>query len=157
MSSFPLGHCMGGGSIDWHFSQFLTTALTDTLETVWSTCLRNYNVCLTPGWPPQWWMGLIQSKSCLLGNTALAQYGGSTAFLTRSNHRCGTIVRLSARLCSDLTRTATDSPYSLTRLTSASSHRLISISLCTLAFPVRVSVIHLCTHTHTHSRCEDVI
>ena len=115
----PLGQCVGGGSIDWHFSQFLTTALTDALETVGLTCLTKYNV------------------------------------------RLGTLVRLSSQLRSDLTRTAsTDSPYSLTRLASASSHHLISISLGalvrTLAFPVRVSVIHLCTHTESVWRCNIV-
>ena len=64
-------------------------------------------------------------------------------------------------ICSDLSRTAsTDSPYSLTRLASASSHRLISISFAnlvrTLAFPVRVSVINLCTHTQSVWRCNIV-
>ena len=68
------------------------------------------------------------------------------------------LVKLIARLFSDITRTAsTYSPCSLTRLVSASSCCLISISLATLvrtlAFPVRVSVIHLCTH----SQCEDAI
>ena len=34
-----------------HFLQFLTTALTNALETVGSTCLTKYNVHLTAGWP----------------------------------------------------------------------------------------------------------
>ena len=78
---------MGGGSINWYFSKFLTNAL----ETVRST----YSVCLMPGWPL--WLDKVHPspKSCLLGDTALAQYGGSTASLTRSNHCCGTLVRLS--------------------------------------------------------------
>ena len=152
---------MGGGSIDWHFLQFLTIVLTDALETVGLTCLMKYNVRLTPGWPLRWWIDLIHSESCSLGDAALAQYGGSAGFLTRSNHRCDTLVKLSARLCSDLTRaTSTDCPYSLTRLTSASSRRLISISLaalvCTLAFPVRVSVTRLCTHAESVWICNMV-
>ena len=161
MSNFPFGQHAGGGSINWYFSQFLTTALTDTLETIGSTCLTKYNVCLMPGWPLCRWMDIIQLKSCLLGNTALAQYGSTTALLMRSNHRCGTLVRPSVWLCSDLTRTAsTDSSYSLTRLLSASSCCLISISLAalvpTLAFPVRVSVILLCTHAESVWRCNIV-
>ena len=97
-------------------------------------------------------MDLIQSKSCLLGDTALAQYGGSTAFLTRSNHCYSTLIRLSAWLCSNLTRTvSTDSPYSLNRLASTSSRHLISISLDvlvrTLAFP-REGVCYPFMHTH---------
>ena len=120
ISNFPLGQCTDGGSIDWHFSQFLTTALNDTLEIVGSTCLTKYNVHLVPGWLLQWWMDLIESKSCLLGNTAHAHYGGSAVFLRRSTHCCGTLIRQSARLCSNLTRIAsTDSSYSLTNLASA--------------------------------------
>ena len=106
--------------------------------------------------------GWTLSKSCLLGDTALVQYGGSTAFLTRSSHRSGTLFRLSARLSSDLTRTAsTDNPYSLTKLASASSRRLIRSSLATLvrplAFPVRVSVNHLCTLAVSVWRCNRVV
>ena len=159
--SFPFGQRMGGGSIDWHFLQFLTIVLTDALETVGSTYLIKYNVRLTPGWPLRWWIDLIHLESCSLGDTALAQYGGSAAFLTGLNHRRGTLVKLSARLCSDLTRaTSTDSPYSLTRLASASSRRLISISLAalvrTLAFPVGVSVTHLCTQSESVWICNMV-
>ena len=120
-----------------------------------------YNVRLMPGWPLRWWIDLIHSESCSLGDTALVQNGGSAAFLTKSNHRRGTLVKLSALLCSDLTRsTSTDSPYSLTRLTSASSRHLISISLValvrTLAFPMRVSVTHLCTHAESVWICNVV-
>ena len=57
---------------------------------------------------------------------------------------CGTLVRLSTQFCSDLNRTAsTDSPYSLTRLASASSCHLISISLAALAFPYD-PFVHTC-------------
>ena len=106
-------------------------------------------------------MDLIRSKSCLLDNIAHAQYGGSAVFRMKSAHRCGTLVKLSAWLCSDLTRTAsTDSSYSLTKLVSGSSQRLISILLvtlvCTKAFRVRVSVIHLCTQAESVWRCSIV-
>ena len=147
--------CTGGGSIDWHFLQFLTSALTDALG---STCLTKYNVHLILGWLLWWWMDLIRLKSCLLSDIAHTQYGGSTVFLMRSTHCCGTLVRPSTLLYSDLTRTAsTDSSYSLTKLASTSSHHLISISLatfvCTLAFLVRVSVIHSCPQAESVWRC----
>ena len=84
-----------------------------------------------------------------------------SCLLTRSNHRFGTLVKLSAWLYSDLTRAmSTDSPYSLTRLASASTRRLISISFAalvrTLAFPVSVSVTHLCTHAESVWICNMV-
>ena len=139
-----------GWWVDWYFSQFPITALTNTLEIVGSTCLTKYNICLMPGWQLQWWMDLIWLKSCLLGDPTHAQYEGSAVFLMRSTNWCGTLIRSSTWLCSNLTRTAsTDSSYSLTKLVSTSSHYLISISLaalvCTPAFPVRVFVIHLCS------------
>ena len=160
-SNFPLGQCVGGGSISLHYSQFLTTDLTDTLEIVGSTCLTKYNVCLMPGWPLGWWTDLIKSKSCLLGDTAHPQFGGSAVFLMRSTHRCGTLIRPSPWLCSNLTRTAsTDSSYSLTKLASASSCHLISISLAalvwTLAFLIRVSMIHFCIQAESEWRCSIV-
>lgn len=74
--------------------------------------------------------------------------GWTAVFLIKWSHCCVTFVRPFTWLCSNLTKvTFTDNSYSLTKLVSALNCHLTSVILaileCTLAFPVRVSVIYL--------------
>lgn len=51
------------GSMDWHVSHSLTTALNDALKTLGLTCFTIYDVRLTPKCPLRWWIVSIRGGS----------------------------------------------------------------------------------------------
>lgn len=92
-------------------------------------------------------MDLIHLESSLLIDIAHAWFVGTAVFLIKSSHLYGTLVKPSTQLCSYLTKVmSANNPYSSTKFVSALNCCLISFLLWyyTLAFLIRVSIIHLC-------------
>ena len=157
----PFDQCTGAGSIDWHSSHSLTTALTAALETPGAICLTK-SVRHTPGWPLCRWITLIWSSPTELTDAVQAGCTGPMFLLMASSHLWGTLVNRSALFWLDLTKdTFIDSMYSFTSFIMVSSRRRMSISLATLvhtlALPVRVSEIHLWTQAESVNKCKVVV